>query len=177
MKPARIAGISSRHYGDLQHAAHAHCLNRRKTWPKSLILMSGDIGGCVAFLSYSSPRSKTASSRLSQGLVAEFFGVSYHAISDWEANVVSPAVKSMPKVIEFLGYVPFNDLSEMSEGERIRASRKLLGLTRDEAARQLGICPTTLSSWENGRGIRKKSYMRALEPFITSACRVRMIGG
>lgn len=115
--------------------------------------------------------------RLSQEQVAEFFGVSRYAVSDWEADVASPTIRLMPKVVDFLGYVPYSDLSDMSENERIRACRKLTGLTLEEAARQLGVSVSTLWSWENGRGIKKKSYWKALEPFLTSASHVGMTLG
>jgi transcriptional regulator with XRE-family HTH domain len=42
----------------------------------------------------------------------------------------------------------------MSEGERIRACRKLVGLTQQQAAILLGISASTLSNWENGKAIR-----------------------
>ncbi len=109
--------------------------------------------------------------RLTKSQVAEFFGVSYHAVSDWETNTVSPTTRLMPKVIEFLGYAPYNNLESLGDGEKIRTCRKLLGLTLQEASVRLGVCPTTLSAWENGRGIRKKAYWKTIVPFINSACR------
>jgi transcriptional regulator with XRE-family HTH domain len=107
--------------------------------------------------------------RLDRGLtksqVAGLLGVTCHAVSDWEANLVSPAVKLIPKVIDFLGYAPFGDITTMSESDRIRACRKLLGLTLRQAADQLNVCPATLSSWERGKRVSRKEHREALESF------------
>jgi DNA-binding XRE family transcriptional regulator len=46
----------------------------------------------------------------------------------------------MPRIIEFLGYVPY-DAQAKTLGEQIIAYRKLLGLTQKELARRLGVGP------------------------------------
>jgi len=68
----------------------------------------------------------------------------------------------MPKVIEFLGYVPFEKEPE-TLGEKIVCYRQLKGMTQKELSRQLGIDPSTLACWE--RGNREPS----------GACRERLI--
>lgn len=55
----------------------------------------------------------------------------------------------MPKVIEFLGYVPFEKEPE-TLGEKIVCYRWLKGMTQKELARQLGVDPGTLAQWERG---------------------------
>ncbi len=55
----------------------------------------------------------------------------------------------MPKVIDFLGYVPFEKELE-TLGEKIVCYRWLKGITQKELAGQLGVDPTTLARWEKG---------------------------
>lgn len=104
--------------------------------------------------------------KLSRAKVAEFWGVSMDTVKCWETNRTSPSVTLIPKVIEFLGYAPFGDLSGMSDGEKIRTCRLLSGLTLEATAKRLGVCVTTLSSWENDRGIRKICYGKTIKSFL-----------
>ena len=55
----------------------------------------------------------------------------------------------MPKVIEFLGYVPFETCKTL--GERIRLYRMSLGLSQVDFARRLGITHSTVRAWEKDR--------------------------
>ena len=77
-------------------------------------------------------------------------------ISAWERNKRAPAIKFIPKIIEFLGYVPYERGETL--GERIRIYRKTLGQSHYEFARKIGVAPSTIISWENDRveNIEKK---------------------
>lgn len=110
--------------------------------------------------------------KLRQEEVAGLFGVSREAVSDWEAGQTSPRVSIMPKVIGFLGYAPFDDPTRMSDGDRIRTARKLLGLTRERAAEHLGVTATSISLWENGRIAPAKRNRRMLDALVASASHV-----
>lgn len=114
--------------------------------------------------------------RLSREAVGKILNVSVYAVKEWEEGNASPTVTRMPGVVRFLGYAPF-DLQSLSEGEKIRASRRLLGLEREEAARRLGVDVSTLSSWENGKGIKKRAYLPLIEAFINSASVVGRTSG
>ncbi len=82
--------------------------------------------------------------------VAQRLGVCDPSVYNWENNITKPAIKYIPKIIEFLGYVPF-DTSTLSVGERIVVYRRLLGLSQKELASRLGIDPCTLSKWERDK--------------------------
>ncbi len=82
-------------------------------------------------------------------------------ISEWERNKREPAVKFIPKIIEFLGYVHF-DRGE-TVGERIRIYRKTLGLSHYEFARRLGVAPCTIIGWENDR---VKNVEKKIKPYL-----------
>ncbi|MCL5104880.1 MAG: transcriptional regulator [Armatimonadetes bacterium] len=111
--------------------------------------------------------------RLPRAGAAKVLGVSMDSIKNWEANITLPSVKLMPKVIEFLGYVPCCNIDSLSEGDRIRTCRKILGLRIREAAEHLGVSMSTLSSWENGRDVKRVGHTNALDRFISAA---RLVG-
>ena len=72
-------------------------------------------------------------------------------IYNWESNRKSPQLRFIPRIIEFLGYVP--DVAPATTlGERIITSRRLLGLSQREIANRLGIDPSMLGRWERGEG-------------------------
>ena len=79
--------------------------------------------------------------RLDLGLlqreVAQQLGVDKDSIYYWETGRYKPSLRVIPKIIEFLGYMPY-DTSEMTLGERIVTMRHFLGLSREEFAERLG---------------------------------------
>lgn len=58
-------------------------------------------------------------------------------------------MKFIPKLINFIGYIHY-DVLKLSFGERIKTIRQSLGMTGRELAKELGIHPDTLFSWEKG---------------------------
>ncbi|MCD6422001.1 helix-turn-helix transcriptional regulator [bacterium] len=92
--------------------------------------------------------------RLDLGLlqkdVAKILGVSKDTVCNWENNRTSPSLRSIPKIIEFLGYIPY-DIQGLSPGEELRLLRRALGLSQERLAKELGIDPSTLWRWEKGK--------------------------
>jgi len=68
----------------------------------------------------------------------------------------------MPKVIEFLGYIPFETCKTL--GERIRLYRMSLGLTQVEFARKLGVASCTVLGWEHDR---VKNVEKKIRPYLS----------
>ena len=56
----------------------------------------------------------------------------------------------MPKIIQFLGYVPF-ELSQETLSDKLMAYRKVHGLTQRTLAKLLSVDETTIRDWENGK--------------------------
>jgi len=79
--------------------------------------------------------------------VADRLGADEASVWNWEKNRSSPALRFVPRIIEFLGYQP-NDTKPESHGQRIVAWRRLQGLTQKKLARRLGVDPSTIASWE-----------------------------
>jgi transcriptional regulator with XRE-family HTH domain len=100
---------------------------------------------------------------LLQKEMAQKLGVCEPSIYNWENNQVAiPAIKYIPKIIEFLGYVPF-DTATLSIGEEIVIYRRLLGLSQKKLAHKLGIDPCTLSKWERNKRQPPEKFLDEIE--------------
>jgi len=97
--------------------------------------------------------------------VAKMLGACEPSIYSWENNLSEPAFRYIPKIIEFLGYAPF-ETSAKSIGEKIIIYRKLRGLSQKQLARQLGIDPGTLSKWEKDKRRPSERLLKDLTTFF-----------
>ena len=73
----------------------------------------------------------------------------------------------MPKIVEFLCYIPFNGQVKTME-EKIADYRRLSGITQKELAKSLGIDPGTLSRWERNKGRPLKKLLTKLTDHLVS---------
>ena len=89
-----------------------------------------------------------------------------YSIHGWEYKQYSSEIRHMPKIVEFLGYVPWN-ISAKTLGEKITAYCKLHGITKQELAQQLNIHPSTISRWMAGKR-PKKELSQKLTAFLIS---------
>ena len=104
-----------------------------------------------------------------QSQVAEIIGVTENSITNWEKHRSTPAFWHLPKIIEFLGYVPdtiTKSISGMSLGEKIVAYRKIAGISQSSLARQLGVDPRTLSKWEKNKALPSKCFQEDLDSLL-----------
>jgi transcriptional regulator with XRE-family HTH domain len=88
---------------------------------------------------------------LYQAQVAEILAVTESTITNWEKNRTNPTLRSMPKIIEFLGYDPMPSDPE-TLGETVFQYRKSHGVSQKGLAQRIGIDPATLSRLERNRG-------------------------
>jgi len=89
-----------------------------------------------------------------------------HSIHGWAYNQYSSEIRYMPKIIEFLGYLPWNT-SPKTLGEKIIAYCKLHGITKQWLARQLNIHPCTISRWMAGKKPKKELLQKAVTFLIS----------
>jgi len=92
--------------------------------------------------------------RLDLGLlqrdVAHLLGVTTETVWNWESHTNRPThARVVARIIEFIGYCP---LPPPPPGETIRYTRMIRGLSFQEAAAEIGLCPATLLTWERGGG-------------------------
>lgn len=79
---------------------------------------------------------------LTQQEVADQIGVFKTMIFKWETNRIAPNVRFMPKIFEFLEYVPYS--TNLSFSEKLKIWCQSLGLTQKELAARIGISNSTL---------------------------------
>jgi transcriptional regulator with XRE-family HTH domain len=88
--------------------------------------------------------------RLDRGLfqrqVAEMLGVDTTSVYLWETGRAEPAIRQMPGIIRFLGYDPVE--APETFAERLKAARRLLGISQRKLAARLGVDPSTVWRWE-----------------------------
>jgi DNA-binding XRE family transcriptional regulator len=97
-------------------------------------------------------RKKRLDVKLLQKDVAAILAVDTMTVNNWERNRCQPKLYLNPKIVRFLGCNPFPANENPSIIEPIKAYRLIHGLSQKKMAKVLGIDPTTLARWENGRG-------------------------
>jgi DNA-binding XRE family transcriptional regulator len=114
-------------------------------------------------------RKKRLDMKLTRRQVAKQIGVNRHTITGWEKYCRVPLMRHMPKIIDFLGYIPSTITKDMSLGGKIIAYRKIAGITRIQLARQLGVDTRILHEWESNERLPKKQFQEALDLLIHNA--------
>ena len=109
-------------------------------------------------------RRKRLDLKMLQREVAEQIGVGETSVFKWEANTVSPGIRYMPAIIRFLGYNPLPPATGW--GERLVRHRTSLGMTREEAAKRLGVDSGTLAKWERGEREPTGAFLGRAERFL-----------
>ncbi|MFC1855839.1 helix-turn-helix transcriptional regulator [Thermodesulfobacteriota bacterium] len=112
----------------------------RGAYPKSLKTLGNHI------------RKKRIDLKLSQKAVSKIIGVQEETIWTWESNLFSPNLRCIPKIIDFLGYIPKNAPIFKSIKNRITLYRTLRGITQRELAKEVGVNESTIIKWEKGKG-------------------------
>ena len=80
------------------------------------------------------------------------------SVVNWEKGHSSRRVNHMAKVVEFLGFNPFQNGDTLAQ--RLINRRKALGITQKEFARQIGVDPSTLARWERGERDQRETIER-----------------
>jgi len=89
--------------------------------------------------------------KLLQKDVAGILGVDTTTVNNWERKRCGPRLYLIPEIVKFLKYNPFPTVGNPSITEAIKPYRQTHGLSQKKLAKFLGIDPTTLARWENGR--------------------------
>lgn len=97
--------------------------------------------------------------------IAEKLGATVCTYRNWEKNRSNPSLHFIPKIIQFLGYTPY-DASNLDFGKKIAAKRRLLGLSQKDLARLIGVDPCTIRSWEKSRHRPERKHLKRLAAFI-----------
>lgn len=88
-------------------------------------------------------------SKLLQKDVAKIFGVTEGCITNWEKNRSIPQIQYFPRIIQFLGYLPFDfDLATLPG--KLKAYRNIKGMSQKRLGKILDVDGATVCSWEQG---------------------------
>jgi len=96
--------------------------------------------------------------------VASRLKVNETTIFNWENNRTTPALRHIPTIVDFLGYISC-DLPD-SLGERFLVCRKIRGFSRKRMAKTLGVNESTLARWETGRNRPTRKSLEILKAFL-----------
>jgi DNA-binding XRE family transcriptional regulator len=102
---------------------------------------------------------------LLQKEAAKIIGVSEACITLWENNKSKPYVKYYPKIIKFLGYIPF-DIDNSTLGGQIKLYRYLTGLSQEELAIRLNVNESTVFHYEKNSNTPSSKTLTKIEKFV-----------
>jgi len=102
---------------------------------------------------------------LEQRELARQLGADEMTVCNWEKGRTFPSIRFLPRIVRFLGYVPFR-LDSLSVGERLRLTRMLLGLSQRELARKLGVDPSTVRKWEAGKSAPARHHVASIDEIL-----------
>jgi transcriptional regulator with XRE-family HTH domain len=131
-------------------------LPRPKELPKGYPVTLSTIGDHI--------RKKRLDLGLTQIEVAEIIGVQEGTLWNWEHGT-EPELVHMPKIIEFLGYVPF-ECPEDPIG-KLRYYKRVNGLSYERLGKLMGRDPEQLTDWLSGRVRPCRRNKREIEKFLT----------
>lgn len=86
---------------------------------------------------------------LRQKDVAKIIGCDVDTITNWKKGRRFPRIAHTTKIAQFLGFNPYSEGPTLAE--RLVTYRKFRGLRQKDFARHLGIDPSTLAAYEQGR--------------------------
>lgn len=133
--------------------------NVNKPLETKLLINPATLGGKI--------RNKRLELRLLQKEVAKTIGVSEDSITLWENNKSKPYVRYYPKIIKFLGYVPF-DIDSLTLGGQIKLYRYLNGLSQEDIGIKLGINESTVFHYENNKHKPTSKILKKIQKLILS---------
>lgn len=103
---------------------------------------------------------------LRQKQVGNIIGVDECTITNWELGRTKPQIHHIPKVIKFLGYVPFESPNDPIG--RLRHLKLVNGLSYDELGKLMARDPEQLTDWLSGRVKPCVRNIRRINKFLSS---------
>ena len=78
-------------------------------------------------------------------------------VTNWEKGRSTPDLRHVAKIVEFLGFNPFELRDTL--GERLASFRRERSMSQKDFARQIGVAPSTLAKWERGERTPAGKYL------------------
>jgi transcriptional regulator with XRE-family HTH domain len=89
------------------------------------------------------------------------------ALPIWGATC--PALRLLPRVLEYLGFDPREPAGPGDLGELLRRARTAAGISIEELAKKWSLDRTTIWKWEHGRNQRRIRYRARIREFARTA--------
>lgn len=89
------------------------------------------------------------------------------SIVGWENKSSTPEISLIPKIIKFLGYIPFNQDCKTIK-DKLILYRKITGMNHRKLAALIGIDPSTIATWEKEEHKPTKRLLKKLNEFFGS---------
>jgi DNA-binding transcriptional regulator YiaG len=99
--------------------------------------------------------------------LASQFSVDETTSHNWEDKGVTPGIRFIPRIIEFLGYDPTDGGAPQCLGERLRSHRKRLGLSQEKLAALLRTDQSNLARWETGKHQPTRKSLELIDEFLS----------
>lgn len=99
--------------------------------------------------------------------IAKKLGTTGSSIVNWETDKTTPTLIYMPRIMDFLGYWPYNPKVK-TLGQRIKRAREFRGLTLRQIGQFVHIDPTTLAHWERDERQPNKELLLNLDRFFST---------
>ncbi len=87
-------------------------------------------------------------------------------IRNWEVGRNAPAQWQWPAVVGFLGYVPFT--TDGTVPEKLKAYRRVHGLSQIRLAGVIGVDPSTVCHWEQGKSKPNRKHLPKVEALLAT---------
>jgi len=110
-------------------------------------------------------RKKRMELKLLQKDLARICGVSEDCITNWEKNRNTPQIQYYPRIINFLGYLPF-DVDLKTLPGKLKAYRYIKGLSQKQLGIILGVDGATVCSWELEENKPHKAILAKLDMML-----------
>ena len=112
---------------------------------------------------------KLRNKRLELGLTIVAFSklldVTDETIIYWENERGKPRIYNYPKLIEVVGFLPF-DIDTSTLGGKLKMYRYTKGLNREKFSKILGVDETTLRDWEDSKHIPLPQNFKILQTLL-----------
>ena len=127
-----------------------------KAYPKALLTLGDHV------------RKRRLDLNIPQTKVAAMLDVDEMTIVGWELNHCQPLARQIPRIIDFLGYVPEDLFPSNTLGKKTVRYRLLHGMTRKQLAKRLHIDEATLCQLEADKGRHSPETLRKLASLLES---------
>jgi len=109
-------------------------------------------------------RKKRLDLNLTQKQVDDLLKTDVCNIRNWEANRGQISLRFHPRIIEFIGYCPYD--ASLSLNLRLKERRENFGLSIKELSTLPGVDPCTIAYWERGEHQPLPKYIKVIKSFL-----------